>query len=321
MRASEELNALYCLPLPHRRSTRTPVAPTPPHTSTHLHMPHTPHTSTCLTCAPRRCLDSRALRVHSWLAFKQPAMGVLCWGEHLAGRCRFQFQHTATCHADHKIVAYHREALETLLPMPTHRDRDCWWASQWGSNAEINLFYRGHWLYYPGELRVRGFAGSLAPRGPSRYERHAKYPREGCGTNGTNRGAFMRITHDLLHLAARAAWPNHTARDALAVGRRCFAPLVKGCLKRFQGALDGPILPDLVGTFVEASEFSDHDGRACLFGCKREAPRPNRGEIVRELGDHKVVLLVDRGPICVVQSSKSTGFASCSECAAPSHPK
>ena len=75
------------------------------------------------------------------------------------------------------------------------------------------------------------------PGAPARYEQHARYPREGCGTNGSDTGAFMRITHDLIALAARHAWPNQTAH------RTCFAPLIHGCLRRWQGALDGPALP------------------------------------------------------------------------------
>ena len=127
-------------------------------------------------------------------------MGVLCWGEHLAGRCRFQFQHTATCHADHKIVAYHREALETLLPMPTHRDRDCWWAGQFSQTLELSLLLRGGLQFHPGALRVlfkttttsrqqfplnpRGSAGhAQAAVRKSQYERHAVYPREKCFDN------------------------------------------------------------------------------------------------------------------------------------------
>ena len=52
--------------------------------------------------------------------------------------------------------AWHVQALETLLPMPTHRDGGCWWASQFINTMEASLHFRGKTLYYPGALRVAG---------------------------------------------------------------------------------------------------------------------------------------------------------------------
>ena len=128
--------------------------------------------------------------------------------------------------------------------MPLHRDAGCWWASQWGSNVELMLFYRGHWLYFPGSLRVRDVWG---PGPKARYERHQAYPRRGCGTasleqraqplNGSATGAFHLITSDLVERVAKRAWRNRTAIEL------CFKPLVSSCLRRWQGALDGPALP------------------------------------------------------------------------------
>ena len=175
-------------------------------------------------------LHERLVDWERWLRFKQPAMAAMCWG---ASGCRPHFWHAATCHSDHKIVAYHREALETLLPMPTHRDASCFWASQWSTNVELSLLYRGHWLYYPGAIRVRDVWG---PGKRARYEKHAGYPKIGCGTNGSTHGAFYRIFSDLVHLATRHAWKTNSTS--------CFETHIQGCLRRWQGALDGyPALP------------------------------------------------------------------------------
>lgn len=77
-----------------------------------------------------------------WLRFMQPAIGSLCWG---GSGCSKAFYFSSTCHTDHKFVAYHREALETLFPLPTHRDDEgCWWASQWAQSIEGSVYYRGH---------------------------------------------------------------------------------------------------------------------------------------------------------------------------------
>ena len=54
----------------------------------------------------------------------------------------------------------------------------------------------------------------------ARYEKHAKYPQQGCGTatavqraewpNASATGAFQQVTADLTSLALRHAWTNHT---------------------------------------------------------------------------------------------------------------
>jgi hypothetical protein len=84
-------------------------------------------TCTCaLLCSAVLCFQVDWER---WLAFRQPAVGAMCWGNSCVRDPR-RVWHASSCHSDHKIVAYHREALETLLPMTTHRDHDCWWAGQ-----------------------------------------------------------------------------------------------------------------------------------------------------------------------------------------------
>ena len=143
-------------------------------------------------------LDHLLSEWERWLSFRQPAVGALCWGASCIPGARIW--HASTCHADHKIVAYHREALETLLPMPTHRDRDCWWAGQFSQTLELSLLLRGGLQFHPGALRVlfkttttsrqqfplnpRGSAGhAQAAVRKSQYERHAVYPREKCFDN------------------------------------------------------------------------------------------------------------------------------------------
>ena len=86
-------------------------------------------------------LDGLLYDFEAFLRRMEPAVGELCWGS--AG-CPSQFWVQSTCHTDHKIVAYHREALETLLPMPTHRDAHCWWAGQFSQTLELSLYSRLH---------------------------------------------------------------------------------------------------------------------------------------------------------------------------------
>ena len=47
-----------------------------------------------------------------WLRFRQPAIGALCWGNSCIQGARI-WTH-GTCHSDHKIVAYVRDATPTL---------------------------------------------------------------------------------------------------------------------------------------------------------------------------------------------------------------
>ena len=168
----------------------------------------------------------------AFLARMEPAVGALCWGS--AG-CPAQFWVQSTCHTDHKIVAYHREALETLLPMPTHRDGGCWWASQFINTMEASLHFRGRTMYYPGALRVAG--GFKA--GDSKYEAHNAYPRDGCEAPEDKpfqrrRGVFSLLYGDLRATAMHSAWRHGTMR--------CFDQLVARC-RRNHGVLDLPATP------------------------------------------------------------------------------
>jgi len=138
----------------------------------------------------REVLDDKLREWEQFLAYVQPALGALCWFRE-EERCSPKYFTTSTCHTDHKIVAYHREALETLLPMPTHRDATCWWASQFMNTIEVSLYYRGRTMYYPGSLRVMppDLERSRAIYTPSRtlidpsvkslskFEAHNTYPR------------------------------------------------------------------------------------------------------------------------------------------------
>lgn len=159
----------------------------------------------------RKVLHDRLSEWEQWLQYMQPALGAMCWSRE---GCRAEVNVQSVCHVDHKIVAYHREALEVLFPMPTHRDRGCWWASQYAQTMEANVYFRGHILYFPGALRVLpGEPGGNFRRGrkmnttnttnhitlPSRasqYESHASYPRRctpGISFTNLSTGVEARI--------------------------------------------------------------------------------------------------------------------------------
>jgi len=197
-------------------------------------------------------LDASLRGFEQWLSEEQPALGALCWNTR---GCLPQWTNHSIGHVDHKIVAYHREALETLLPMPTHRDTTCWWASQWVQTLEVSLYYRGFMRYYTGALRLRN------TNGVGGYELHAKYPKR-CQpsitvfnvSNGEEvaknqfekkhfawadsgevhllvnfRDVFATVYHDLRAMATRV-WTNGDTQ--------CFDQLVTHFAD--QGALDMP---------------------------------------------------------------------------------
>jgi len=175
-----------------------------------------------------RILRDELADFEQWLRFMQPAMAALCWG---GSGCTSSFYHASTCHTDHKFVAYHREALETLLPMPTHRDDEgCWWASQFIGSLETTVHYRGRYLYYPGDLRIKSRASKL--------EVHAKYPRALCGAEQSDkltpalysRGLFGRIYLDLKMVLEHQAWQDGDMQ--------CLDDLVTRCRRRGHGTLD-----------------------------------------------------------------------------------
>ncbi|CAE8725573.1 unnamed protein product [Polarella glacialis] len=60
-----------------------------------------------------------------------------------AGDCSEAF---ATCHLDHNFIAFHAEVIETLWPLDTRWDKECWWTSQYRQTAEASLRFRGHVL-------------------------------------------------------------------------------------------------------------------------------------------------------------------------------
>ena len=126
----------------------------------------------------------------------------------------------------------HREAIETLFPMPTHRDKACWWAGQHSQMVETALLFRGHYLFYPGSLRVLEVSGLGLRSGGrlvlrsrrSKYEKHAKYPRRACFDNATEPdqpGEFSKIFADLKSLVTRSAWVNSSTRCLDALVTRC----------------------------------------------------------------------------------------------------
>ena len=75
------------------------------------------------------------------------------------------------------------------------------------------------------------------------------YPKAGCGlpprgggpANGTAAGAFQQVLEDLIAVATRRAWRGGAALNRSST--RCFERKVQSCLRRWQGALDGPAVP------------------------------------------------------------------------------
>ena len=134
------------------------------------------------------------------------------------------------------------------------------WASQFLQTIEAGLHFPGHYLFFPGSLRiVDRVRGGRSTQRKSRYEKHAAYPRNACFDNATgfdsndpsyNRTAAMRRPRrshgyvpgifseaytDLRRVLQRHAWHN-ASLDCL--DRRWLTTHGASC--RAHGAVDAP---------------------------------------------------------------------------------
>ena len=76
----------------------------------------------CVCYRWEAALDSLLGDFEAFLGRMEPAVAALCWG---SSGCPQHFHVRSTCHTDHKIVAYHREALEAELHMRPMRVCTC----------------------------------------------------------------------------------------------------------------------------------------------------------------------------------------------------
>lgn len=94
----------------------------------------------------------------------EPAIGGPLYGSHVSPT-----PISAVGHLDFILIAYHREALETLHPWVFDYDHTCTWASQLTQLYEANLAYRNHILWSKSFSVDNG--------------QHREYPRD-CMTRG-----------------------------------------------------------------------------------------------------------------------------------------
>jgi hypothetical protein len=90
----------------------------------------------------------------------------------------------STLHVDFLIIAYHREAVETLHPWVFDFDLGCTWASQLYQMYEMSLIYRNHILY------TRDFHVTNT--------KHREYPRNCFASGGGDTGlGFPAVYEDI----------------------------------------------------------------------------------------------------------------------------